>query len=194
MWAKFYWRQVLRLAPNTKTRHIEALAATVLLQKACSQLRLRMFLYKGTLLGSVRQGSFAGRPSDADFIIPCQDRDILALKKYLSETAYVHAMKQTGPASYHIDLQPSPPWWPGWLPSWTRPRPITLDIFLQDATHCPVCGGFHEAELYGYPFKIPTNWRDILDELYGASWCDPDSRQYGWSFPIVRECLQSNKY
>ena len=45
--------------------------------KICKDNNIRCFAFDGTLLGAVRDGKFAGRPSDLDFIVFEEDLNVL---------------------------------------------------------------------------------------------------------------------
>ena len=62
---KYY--RLIRINRFVPTRHLIALNIMQKLIKIYEPLGIKFFLYQGQLLGSIRQESFAGRPSDIDF-------------------------------------------------------------------------------------------------------------------------------
>lgn len=63
--------------PKTSTLYFFVLKKFL---KVCKNNSIRCFVFDGTLLGAVRDGKFAGRPSDLDFIV--YEEDLVMLKTF----------------------------------------------------------------------------------------------------------------
>jgi len=55
------------------SRHLYAVGITIKILKICKLHKIDIFLAGGSLLGAIRQGSYAGRPRDLDFGIKEED-------------------------------------------------------------------------------------------------------------------------
>lgn len=191
-WYFFYLRKRFPVHVPTSRRHIEALASACQFKAICATFELEVYLDRGTLLGACRQNSFAGRPSDLDFVLGGSNLDIDNLRSSLQELSLLKRFRWVAEDRVHFDIQPAPPWWPRKFPSWTRPSPMTIDVKLGLVPSCPRCHRSHEATLYQRRFSIPFDWEHVLQALYGPNWLKADSSQFGASEPEVRGCSTSN--
>lgn len=152
-------------------------------------------LRQGALLGAVRQGAFAGRPSDIDvgvlFPKGCQAYvDLLELDgKRFGLRSKRHKQTRLGPAKIKMRCTAN----------------IDLRILDYQDTSTPtalyeVCNHTESsAQQYDWPglqkalrarifdchFFIPNNYRALLEELYGPEWHKPDKRQVHWREPDI---------
>jgi len=152
-------------------------------------------LLTGSLLGSIRQKAFAGRPRDFDLAIKKQDRNKLldlvcefkknGLCMYEATgrrdaangfiLAFPNALRfqdKWAEIDIHTYLEHGSGWrWDRW--DLDIPK-ITFEIDFPELAEQAY------SEIFGYKFKIPSNWEDYLVALYGENWRLPDSKQYAW--------------
>lgn len=166
-------------------RHVKMMKILICMIKVFKNLNISYFLLSGTLLGSVRQNSFAGRPSDIDFGIMKKESKKIYL--YLKKNIKVLNITQ-GPKIKKHSI-------------WLRINGETIDIMtfkkLKNKFHGK-CYSFEKkkevviklsskcfsskikSNLYDYSVYIPREYRYILKKLYGHNWKKPDKKQFYW--------------
>lgn len=154
-------------------------------------------LSKGTLLGAVRQGAFAGRPFDIDLYVIYQK----------GIDAYLTALHEAGRSYRIVEARHK---CTTFGPAKLRLRaPIRVDV--QVLVHNPVGSGtlyadrvlpkskFEivwpglasalTAQVFGREFFIPSNYSDLLGQWYGPTWKEPTSRQFAVRTPRVTKSI-----
>lgn len=155
--------------------------------KILTENKINFFLLGGTLLGSIRQESFAGRPTDIDIGIMSEDEK--KLKKILNKI-----IKNGGMRIKLITLKDK-----------TKKYQIIFKSVLMDIAIIQKLRYKHEiywvgdsdekktikfsysslqklisTKLYGRSFLSPSNPEIYLKQKYGSNWRIPDKKQFLW--------------
>jgi phosphorylcholine metabolism protein LicD len=155
--------------------------------KILKEDKIKFFLLGGTLLGAIRQESFAGRPTDIDIGIKSNDEK--RLKKSLNKI-----VKKGGMRIKHITLKDK-----------TRKYQIIFKSVLMDISIIKklkhknkLCwiGDSDDKKtikfsytslqklisikLYGRSYLSPSNPESYLKQKYGSNWRIPDKKQFLW--------------
>ena len=140
-------------------KQISAIDNLLAFTRFLDQHGINYFLSGGTLLGSVRQNAFAGRPGarDANYV---HHPDKLVFTKWRTPHVDVMVYRPTEVISNqlvgtyrHINASGQP---------FTCPIDFTKPRF---------------GKIFSYEFPIPVNSEDFIENQYGASWRTPDAPQ-----------------
>lgn len=183
MFVKFrfrYWTTATRQAPAFRSLNV--------IDREARSLRVEYFLDAGALLGAVRQGTFAGRPSDVDVHFPKRNdatRVINGLLRYSHFQEFQVFKDRT-----HLHFYPIP---------YLRRRignPILIDISYGNECLCVSNGSsltpraappsFLTADLFGKSFPICECYAERIRLLYGDEWKKPIGIQYAHGTPRVQ--------
>ena len=163
-------------------------------------LNIRYYLGSGALLGAVRQGAFAGRPKDVDFMVLMKDFEIilgLNLKGCLGSHR-ISRSNNTPTGRAHVEVRRL-----GIVVAKLEVQSLVLHSenhgnFFQVAVRAgKKIGSKYESEffpfisevdlnnvgtveLYGYGFATHANPEKYLEIQYGSTWRVPSSKQYAW--------------
>ena len=169
------------------SRHIYALHILIKFLEVLKRQKINFFLIAGTLLGAVRQESFAGRPKDIDLGIieeqfPILLKAIPLLKK--NGVKVIRRFPNEEPTRLQI-------FYPNilvdvgiykkkkigkgevWLGNTDRSKGTTFSI-TDLKRLIPV-------KLYGKVFFSPSNPEIYLEKSYGKSWKTPNIKQFFWN-------------
>jgi len=168
------------------TRQVPAFIALLRVQRAAHRARARHYLDAGTLLGAVRQGAFAGRPSDIDVTFPhCSDA-ALVVQDLLSAPRF--EMRKTFDSRFHLYFRLVSSW------GGRIGNPILVDItcgqycmcseteMISIARPCPDI----TAQLFTESFPICRCYERRLKSLYGPEWKTPNSPQFAMRKPNIQ--------
>lgn len=180
-----YVKAVKYLGKGIPLKQISAIDNLLVFTRFLDQHRINYFLSGGTLLGSVRQNAFAGRPGDIDLAILEQDeKRFLALTDeieglgFARDTNYLHHPDKlvfTKWRTPHVDVMVY------------RPTEGSDNQLIGAYRHinasgqpftCPI--DFTKprfGKIFSYEFPIPVNSEDFIENQYGASWRTPDAPQ-----------------
>lgn len=143
------------------------------------------FLTGGTILGAVRQRSFAGRPGDVDLAILESNQKLfeslaplLEEKGFIRDPNYIHFLDKfvfTKWRTPHVDVSIYRPCSKpnlGGIPEYVhRDASGKRGDFLIDFSQRRL------ASIYGYEFMVPRNAEEFIEQQYGPLWRNPDSPQ-----------------
>jgi hypothetical protein len=173
------------LGKHVPLKQISALDNLLLFTRFLNENGIPYFLSGGTLLGAVRQGSFAGRPGDIDLGI-LEDDQIKLLKllplleglNFALEPMYSHFedkiifIKWRTPA---VDVMVY------------RPLNGVSELSNMSYSHVNasakkfICSidltELRMASIFGYKFPVPKNAEEFIANQYGESWRVPDAPQ-----------------
>ena len=148
---------------------------------------IKFFLLGGTLLGAVRQESFAGRPTDVD--VGIKDYDEKKLKNCIKQTVLKECSKvnflkyedkskkiQITFKSLLIDIAIFKKRKIGNKLMWAGDSKNKKLIKFSKTNLTK----FNTVKLYGKEFLSPEKPMDYLTKKYGKNWRIPDKKQYFW--------------
>lgn len=179
---RFLQKSFLFIPPH----HLKMIVILIRLIKVMSHLKIKYFIMSGTLLGAIRQNSFAGKPGDIDLAI--NKFDLSKLKKYLNNNKKKLNITQ-GPVIKDGTL-------------WMRINKETIDIVLFNASKSKLIGKCYcyfkkkkiilklpknifanreKSNLYDVPIFIPKDYLYIINKLYGKDWKIPNKKQFIWN-------------
>lgn len=165
--------------------HLKMLNILINLIKIIERLNINYFIMSGTLLGAIRQNSFAGKPGDLDLAI--NKIDLNKLKKFFSKNKKKLKITQ-GPIIKNGTL-------------WLRIEGETIDIVLFNKVKKNFIGKCycyfknkhinlklpHDvfinkkiSHLYNIPIFVPKNYIFVINKLYGKKWKTPNKKQFVW--------------
>lgn len=176
------------LGKHVPFKQISALDNLLLFTRFLNENRISYFLSGGTLLGAVRQGSFAGRPGDIDLGI-LEDDEIKLLEllpqlgklNFVRDPMYAHFEDKivfTKWRTPHVDIMVY--------------RPLNRMSEVSGTSFCHVNASakkficsidFSElrtASIFDYKFPVPKNAEEFIANQYGESWRVPDAPQFVW--------------
>ena len=167
-------------------KQITALDNLLLFTRFLNENRIPYFLSGGTLLGAVRQSSFAGRPGDIDLgILEDDEIKLLSLLPLLEELnfaldpAYTHFTDKivfTKWRTPHVDVMVY--------------RPLNRVSETSSMSYCHVNASakkficsidfteLRTASIFDYKFPVPKNAEEFIANQYGESWRVPDAPQF----------------
>ena len=171
---------------NLPSKHIYAFHILINFLKILKFQKIDFFLIAGSLLGAVRQESFAGRPSDIDLGIredqlPELFNSIPLLKK--NGALNIRVFPDGKPTLFQIlypftiiDVEVYRKEKIGkniiWIGKNDKNKTITFPIM--DLKHLiPI-------KLYGKKFSSPSNPKIYLEKKFGKNWQTPDKKQFVW--------------
>jgi phosphorylcholine metabolism protein LicD len=176
--------------------HIKMMNILLGLIRLLNNLNIKYFLSSGTLLGSVRQGSFAGKPGDLDIAI--KYKDLAKFKNYLKFNKKEIKITQ-GPQVKNKNL-------------WMRIQGETIDIILLHEKKNFFVGCFYCYYkkkkinlklskkifenikfdcLYNIPVNVPKESLYLIRKLYGKKWNIADKKQYIWKDKYINHLTKS---
>ncbi len=191
--------EYINLPPN----HIYSFIILQNFLKIFEKKNINFFLLAGTLLGSVRHESFAGRPNDIDFGITEDDYKILKNNLYLitqNEVKNINIKSKDKVSKYDkgtdkksIDR----------IQFNMSDRIVDISIFKKvkiknnfmwlgevEKNYGYKFNGLlfeindlkklKSGKLYGKKFLIPNNAKKYLKKRYGHNWSKPDNKQFKW--------------
>ena len=191
--------EYINLPPN----HIYSFIVLQNFLKIFEKKNIKFFLLAGTLLGSVRHESFAGRPNDIDFGITEDDYEILKNNLYLTiqngvkniniKTKDKDRKYDTSMDENNIDR----------IQFNMSDRIVDISIFKKikiknnfmwlgevEKNYGYKFNGLlfeindlkklKSGKLYGKNFLIPNNAKKYLKKRYGHNWSKPDNKQFKW--------------
>ena len=165
--------------------HLKMMVILMDLIKVLDKLKIKYFIMSGTLLGAIRQSSFAGKPGDIDLAINISDLDKLNL--YLNENKKKLSITQ-GPIVKDGTI-------------WMRIKKETIDIVLFHNSRLNLVGKCFcyfkkkkiflklpknsfikrkKSNLYDTPIYVPKDYIYVIKSLYGNQWKKPNKKQYIW--------------
>jgi phosphorylcholine metabolism protein LicD len=165
--------------------HLKMINILIDVIKIVEKLNINYFIISGTLLGAIRQNSFAGRPGDIDLAI--NKKDLIVLKKFLN----THKKK--------LNITQGPTFKDSSL--WLRIKGETVDINLFNKTKKKFIGKCYcyfkkkhinlilpsdvfinkkKSNLYNIHFYVPKNYIYVIKKLYGNKWKIPNKHQFVW--------------
>jgi hypothetical protein len=180
-----YVKAIKYFGKGIPLKQISAIDNLLVFTRLLDQHGINYFLSGGTLLGSVRQKAFAGRPGDIDLAILEQDE-----KRFLALTEEIEGLGFARDANYvhHPDKLV--------FTKWRTPH---VDVMVYRATGtssnssvvtyrhinasgepftCPIDFTVPRfGKIFSYEFPIPVNSEDFIENQYGASWRTPDAPQ-----------------
>ena len=165
--------------------HLKMIVILIDSIKIMKKLNIGYFVMSGTLLGSVRQNSFAGKPGDIDLAI--NQIDLYRFRNYLNNN------KQK------LNITQGPTIKDGTL--WMRIKKETIDIVLFKPLNSKLVGkcycyykkkkillkldknSFKSRKisyLYDIPIFVPKDYFYVIKKLYGKHWKIPNKKQFIW--------------
>lgn len=170
---------------HVSTRQVPAYVALLEVEQSAQRLRAKYFLDAGTLLGAVRQGAFAGRPSDVDVTFPNRDEAVRVVEDLTQAKHFVVLKELKG--RIHVYYRPI---------SRFRGRignPVLCDVsyegeclclsdkVLDVASTCTLT-----ADVFDRAFPICPCYEQRLKSLYGPEWKIPSGTQVAERKPNIR--------
>ena len=197
----FYFRKFLRYRKDkAPLRQVCQLHFSLVFRDLLESMNIKYYLGSGALLGAVRQGAFAGRPKDVDFMVHMSDFEVilgLNLEDHFGSLRI--SRSNTAPnGRAHLEVFRS-----GIVVAKLEVQSLVLhnqnyENFFQVAIRVgKKIGSKFESEffpfiseadlenpvavdLYGYKFMTHANPEKYLEIQYGATWRVPSSKQYAW--------------
>ncbi len=197
----FYLKKFLRYRKDkVPLRQVCQLHFSLVFRDLLDSLNIKYYLGSGALLGAVRQGAFAGRPKDVDFMVHMGDFEIilgLNLEDYFGSLR-ISRSNNAPNGRAHIEVFRS-----GIVVAKLEVQSLVLqnqehENFFQVAIRPGKKIGFKyeseffpfisetdlknvvAVELYGYKFVTHANPEKYLEIQYGATWRVPSAKQYAW--------------
>tara|TARA_B100001248_G_scaffold262260_1_gene257048 strand:- start:2321 stop:3061 length:741 start_codon:yes stop_codon:yes gene_type:complete len=174
------------------SKHIYALDILLKISLELKKKKIPFFLLGGTLLGSIRQEAFAGRPSDVDIGMKYEDQK--KFFKILSKINYIISPVETrkipGNKIYKLQLiskyifidinffiNKKPKKYKNNI--WLNPYEVDkkkkqIKFFKYNIDN------LQTTKLYGYEFNSPLNPQIYLKKKFGKNWKVPDKKQFLW--------------
>ena len=169
-------------------KQITALDNLLLFTRFLNENEISYFLSGGSLLGAVRQNSFAGRPGDIDLGI-LEDDQIRLLKllplleklNFVRDPNYQHFEDKivfTKWRTPHVDVMVY--------------RPLNDESEVSSMSYCHVNASakkficsidlteLRTTCIFDYKFPVPKNAEEFIANQYGESWRVPDAPQFVW--------------
>ena len=187
-WADYLaalWLKCRRHLWHVCTRQVPAYVALLEVDQSAQRLQAKYFLDAGTLLGAVRQGAFAGRPSDVDVMFSNRDEAVRVVDE-LTQTKHFTVLRELQDR-IHVYYQPI---------SRCRGRignPVLCDITYGGECLClsdkalGVPGArMLTADIFEKAFPICPCYEQRLKSLYGPEWKIPSVTQVAERRPRIR--------
>tara|TARA_Y100001958_G_scaffold158714_1_gene157468 strand:+ start:1037 stop:1783 length:747 start_codon:yes stop_codon:yes gene_type:complete len=166
--------------------HLNSLDKLLKFINILSKKNIKIFLIGGTLLGAIRQQSFAGRPSDIDLGI--KEEDEKKLKQSFIEltengASQIKDIKENGICKIQIvfnsillDLHIFKKIKIKKKIYWVGDSKLNKVILFSKEELLK----FKKGKLYNSSFLIPINSKKYLRSKYGLHWKQPSKRQFSW--------------
>jgi hypothetical protein len=175
------------------TRQVPAFTSLLDLDQAARSAHAQYYLDAGTLLGAVRQGAFAGRPSDVDVAFLSREEATAVVESLVPTPRY--EVLQALHDRLHLYFRPIPIW------GGRIGNPILVDISYEAQCFCIPSRTKPKlstrlslrttADLFRKPFPICPCYKKRLESLYGVGWVTPVGTQYAKRRPRLREYRES---
>ena len=173
------------------TKHIYAIHLLIKLSNLFKTYNINFFLVCGTLLGAVRQESFAGRPTDIDIGITEKELPkLLKLIPILREILKPEVIRRDSNKRIqflfglmHLDIAVYKKKFINkkefWINDGDKKYPYNIKnktntFFKKDLEKLVL------VKLYGKYFLAPFNSKLYLKQKYGKNWKIPNRKQYVW--------------
>ena len=167
------------------TRQVPAYVVLLEVDQSAQRLQAKYFLDAGTLLGAVRQGAFAGRPSDVDVMFSNRDEAVRVVEE-LAQTRHFSVFRELQDR-IHLYYQPI---------SRFRGRignPVLCDVSyggdclcLPDKALGVPDARMLTADVFDKAFPICPCYERRLKSLYGPEWKIPSVTQVAERKPRIR--------
>ena len=166
-------------------RQVPAYVALLEVDQSAQRLQAKYFLDAGTLLGAVRQGAFAGRPSDVDVMFSNRDEAVRVVEE-LAQTRHFSVFRELQDR-IHLYYQPI---------SRFKGRignPVLCDVSyggdclcLPDKALGVPDARMLTADVFDKAFPICPCYERRLKSLYGPEWKIPSVTQVAERKPRIR--------
>jgi len=165
-------------------KHLCAISATNKFLKILKPKKIDFFLMSGSLLGAIRQESFAGRPKDVDLgIKEHQISKLLEAVPLLVKHGATHIITrpkhnaqklQTTLEGVRIDVE-----------FFRKEKFYGIEMWLgatdeESFFPIPNLENLKPVKLYGKTFMSPANPEIYLERKFGKNWRIPDKKQFFW--------------
>ena len=204
IYLKFKYPLYISLPP----RNIYALHTLFKFSEVLKQQKIDFFLTSGSLLGAVRQESFAGRPKDIDLgikedqflklfnAIPLLIKSgVIAVRKvpYNKSNNKVVRLHIVYPYSL-VDIAIYRKKKVGKEEMWIGETNRNFDMKFNGIA-LPVANLEHlvPIQLYGKKFLAPTNPEIYLEKVFGKNWRIPDKKQFFWNKNKMKSLIDLQK-
>ena len=166
-------------------KHIYTFCTLIKFLKILEKQKIDFFLLAGSLLGAVRQESFAGRPTDIDLgIKEDQFPKLLNAIPSLIKKGVRSVRKEDKLLLLHIIFRYTlvdiavfrrkNGMWIGETDKYYGQKFKGITFSIKDLEHLiPI-------KLYGKKFLAPANPEIYLEKKYGKNWRIPDKKQFAW--------------
>jgi len=169
------------------SRHLYALNLLINFLSIVKKKEINLFLLGGTLLGAVRQESFAGRPTDVDLGItetqfPALLESIPLLKK--SGARVVRRFPIKDPVRLQILFSNSLVDVGVYKKKYIKNNEVWIgETDSGNGITFPITDleNLVPIKLYGKFFLSPSNPSAYLEKKYGKNWRKPDKKQFFWN-------------
>ncbi len=199
--AVFYLRFKYPLLFRLPSKQLYALNLAITFLNIVKKFKIDLFLTGGSLLGAVRQGSFAGRPADVDFGIKyCQfqklEQCIPIFKKKGARVVRVRYGPGNKPEKLQIlfsnmlvDIDVFFKKTVGkkemWVQGFKKYMDQTENAYNEEfgGITFPIesLESLVKTKVYGREFLIPKNPEIYLEKVYGKNWKKPLKKQFMWT-------------
>jgi len=169
-------------------KHIYALNVLLKISKELKKKEIEFFLLGGTLLGSIRQEAFAGRPSDIDLGLKYPDqKKFLGILEKFKKIINIYEIKKIKRKNFlkvqlvlknilvdfdFFKKKSSKNSWHNPYQFDTNNREI---LFSDDELL-----NLKKIKLYGHEFFSTANPKKYLKKKFGKNWKKPDKKQFFW--------------
>jgi hypothetical protein len=208
--SKFYfWNICLRfrypLYFRLPPKQLYAIGTAIKFLKILKSQKIDFFLVGGSLLGAVRQGAFAGRPSDVDFGVKEEqlqkllDAFPLLIKngartiRKNKEIDIIQFLFPYGLVDVEVfrkeNVGKDEMWvgkkgvaWVGGKIKWAKINKKSVDQKFEGVTF-PISDleNLITIKAYGKQFLAPSNPEIYLEQSFGKNWRIPDKKQFFWN-------------
>ncbi len=181
-----YVKYLKYMGKDIPFKQISALDNLLVFTRFLYENGISYFLSGGTLLGAVRQSSFAGRPGDIDLGI--LEDDQIKLLKLLPQLEKLNFVLEPMYSHYEDKLI---------FIKWRTPavdlmvyRPLNGVSEFSNMSYSHVNASAKKficsidltelrmASIFGYMFPVPKNAEELIANQYGESWRVPDAPQF----------------
>lgn len=167
-------------------RHLAYLVGLLRLQAVCASQGYALFLWGGALLGSVRQGGFAGRPKDLDVGLIISPGDEERLTKTIMRTSKYSFRKSPEHTGDIRCLKGRSIWGTTiYVDMMYFQKVGTNYVCRTHKSHTtysfkesPTVPSLESGSIYGFSFHLPNDPVDVIRRLFGVDWQVPSGRQY----------------
>jgi|GEM_PF-6848260 len=169
-------------------RQVNSLHCLVIFSQILNSVGIEHFLTDGTLLGAVRQNSFAGRPADIDLIIRKEDYEKLFFStieiynhgfRFRKSNDPLSVVKYKSRSNVYLEIQLfSLEKNPSLGDRYTFTAKYDNGSIRSDQFNIEQLNHPDDTIIYGYRFKIPANSNKFLSDRYGEDWMIPRGTTY----------------